>query len=61
MIVNGLHGSCQSENDGLDYILGALNLVAAYVSPAIPQKLAEFTQKINLGFYVRSFRNLFIA
>jgi hypothetical protein len=58
IIVNGLHGSCQSENDSLDHLLSGLDFIATYVSPVIPQKLAEFTQIINLGFYMRRFRNI---
>jgi hypothetical protein len=36
MIVNGLHASCQSEDDGTDYFLKTMDLIARYASPIIP-------------------------
>ena len=36
IIVNGLHGSCQSMNDASEYFLSAFDVMANYMSPKLP-------------------------
>ena len=48
IVVNNIHGSCQNENDGSDYLLSPAYYIATYGSPKITQAIHDVAKYFRL-------------